>query len=77
MPSRFLTILLVGLATAVAGCSGGGDEPPAAEAPPERTRAQRDSLLSTLPVPGAQGVGRALDAAGAAAERARQHDTIR
>jgi len=68
--------LLVLLCTGLAGCSG-GDEAPSAEGPPERTRAQRDSLLSTLPVPGAQGVGRALDAAGAAADRARQHDTIR
>jgi hypothetical protein len=69
-------LLIVLLCTGLGGCSGGG-EVPEAEAPPERTRAQRDSLLSTLPVPGAQGVGRALDAAGAAAERARQHDTIR
>ena len=68
--------LLLILCTGLAGCSG-GEEAPAAEQPPERTRAQRDSLLSTLPIPGAQGVGRALDAAGAAAERARQHDTIR
>jgi hypothetical protein len=74
-PSANLLRLFV-LSTALVGCSGGG-EAPAADAPPERTRAQRDSLLSTLPVPGAQGVGRALDAAGAAAERARQHDTIR
>lgn len=76
MPTPVRATLLVILCSALAGCSGGG-EPPAADAPPERTRAQRDSLLSTLPVPGAQGVGRALDAAGAAAERARQHDTIR
>ncbi len=73
-PANLLRLFV--LSTALAGCSGGGP-PPAADAPPERTRPQRDSLLSTLPVPGAQGVGRALDAAGAAAERARQHDTIR
>lgn len=76
MSPKVLLILLAGLSAVATGCSG-GEDPPAAEAPPERTRAQRDSLLSTLPVPGAQGVGRALDAAGAAAERARQHDTIR
>jgi len=68
--SLFLLLILC------TGCSGGEDAADA-EPPPERTRAQRDSLLSTLPVPGAHGVGGALDAAGAAAERARRHDTIR
>ena len=72
-PTRLPLLFL--LSIALGGCPG-GEEPPA-DSPPERTRAQRDSLLSTLPVPGAQGVGRALDATGAAAERARQHDTIR
>lgn len=76
MPSKVHVILLTCLCLGLAGCSE-EREAPAADAPPQRTRAQKDSLLSTLPVPGAQGVGRALDAAGAAAERARQHDTIR
>lgn len=76
MTAKVLVILLAGVSAGAAACSGSA-APPAAEAAPERTRAQKDSLLSTLPVPGAQGVGRALEAAGAAAERARQHDTIR
>lgn len=75
MPAKVLVILLL-LSSGLAACSG-GETSASAEAPPERTRAQKDSLLATLPVPGAQGVGRALDAAGVAAERARAHDTIR
>lgn len=41
------------------------------------TRREKDSLISTIPVPGA---GRILDArraADQAAERAQQHDTVR
>ena len=40
------------------------------------TRRQKDSIISTLPVPGAGAVGKALDAADAARARAEQHDTI-
>jgi hypothetical protein len=40
------------------------------------TQRQRDSLLSTMPVPGAGAVGKALDAADKARERARQLDTM-
>ena len=40
------------------------------------TRRQKDSLISTMPIPGASGVGRALDAADAAKARAERHDTI-
>ncbi len=41
------------------------------------TQRQRDSLLSTMPVPGAGAVGKALEAADRARQRAEQHDTIR
>jgi hypothetical protein len=41
------------------------------------TQRQRDSLLSTMPVPGAGAVGKALEAADRARERAEQHDTMR
>lgn len=41
------------------------------------TQRQRDSLLSTMPVPGAGAVGKAMEAADRARERAEQHDTIR
>ena len=40
------------------------------------TRRQRDSIISTMPIPGAGGVGRALDAQDRARERAAAHDTI-
>ena len=40
------------------------------------TRSQKDSIISTLPVPGAGAVGKALEAADAARARAEQHDTI-
>lgn len=40
------------------------------------TQRQRDSLLSTMPVPGAGAVGKALEAADRARERAQQHDTM-
>lgn len=41
------------------------------------TRAQKDSIVSTLPIPGAAGVGRAIDAAGAMEDRAAAMDSIR
>ena len=40
------------------------------------TRRQRDSIISTMPIPGAGGVGRALDAQDATSERARALDSI-
>lgn len=40
------------------------------------TQRQRDSLLSTMPVPGAGAVGKALEAADRARERALVHDSI-
>ena len=40
------------------------------------TRRERDSLISTMPIPGAGGVGRALDAQDASRERARALDSI-
>jgi hypothetical protein len=56
-------------------CTGGEDQ--AGEVDPDTlTRAQKDSLLSTMPVPGAGAVGKALDAAETARARAEQHDTL-
>jgi hypothetical protein len=40
------------------------------------TQRQRDSLLGTMPVPGAGAVGKALEASDRARERAQQHDTM-
>ena len=52
---------------------GGGDAESAADT---LTRRQRDSIISTMPIPGARGVGRALDAQDAARARADQLDSI-
>ena len=60
---------------ALMGCSGGGQG--GGSLPGDTlTQRQKDSIVSTLPVPGAEAVGRALDAADAARKRAQEHDTI-
>lgn len=41
------------------------------------TRGQKDSLIATMPIPGAGAVGRALGAAENANARTQAHDTIR
>lgn len=51
----------------------GGDAQTAADT---LSRRQRDSIISTMPIPGASGVGRALDAQDAASARAAQLDSI-
>ena len=61
-------------ALGVWACSqGAGDAESAADT---LTRRQRDSIISTMPIPGARGVGTALDAQDAAAERAARLDSI-
>ena len=40
------------------------------------TRRQKDSIVSTLPIPGASGIGRAQKAVDQTNARAQQHDTI-
>jgi hypothetical protein len=73
---RGATWLLAAALVALIGCGGGGEESGQLD-PDTLTRRQKDSLLSTLPVPGAGAVGKALEAADAARARAEQHDTIR
>ncbi len=41
------------------------------------TRRERDSIIATMPIPGASGVGRALDASDRARDRANALDSIR
>ena len=53
--------------------SGAGDAQSAADT---LTRRQKDSLIATMPIPGASGVGRALEAVDRARARAADHDTI-
>ena len=55
---------------------GGGSDSESQAAQDTLTRRQKDSIVSTLPVPGAGAVGKALEAADAARARAEQHDTI-
>lgn len=40
------------------------------------TQRQKDSIASTLPLPGASGIGRALRASDAAKARAERHDAL-
>jgi len=63
------------LTLTVLACSGGGDgsDQTAADT---LTRRQKDSIISTLPIPGAAGVGKALQAADSASARARVHDSL-
>ena len=74
---RFLLAAVTALVVSAGavGCGGGGEESGQLD-PDTLSRRQRDSILSTLPVPGAGAVGKALDAADAARARAERHDSI-
>ena len=61
----FLTALLL---APLAAC-GLADEPEMAVDADTLTKRQHDSIVSTFPIPGAAGIGRAIDASDAAAER--------
>jgi len=71
--SGSLASLAVALLVLGCGGSGAGDEQATQDT---LSRRQKDSIISTLPVPGAGAVGKALDAADAARARAEAHDTI-
>ena len=58
-----------------AGCSFGGDAN-ASNAADTLTRRQKNEIISTLPIPGASGVGRALDVSDLASARARGQDSL-
>ena len=70
---RGLIVAAVLLGVWACGSSAGGTQ----SAADTLTRRQKDSLIATMPIPGASGVGRALDAVDQAAARAAAHDTIR
>ncbi len=70
---RALIVACAALAVWACGESG-GDAQSAADT---LTRSQRDSIIADMPIPGAGGVGRALDAADRARERADALDSIR
>ena len=54
--------------------SSAGDAQSAADT---LTRRQKDSLIATMPIPGAGAVGRALEASDRANARTESHDTVR
>jgi hypothetical protein len=62
------------LAVALHAC--GGSEGEAVSAADTLTRAQKDSIAASLPIPGAGGVGAAMRARDAAQERAAAHDSL-
>lgn len=69
-----LAAIAIAVVLSAGACSqSGGDAQSAADT---LTRRQRDSIISTMPIPGARGVGRALDAQDAARERAARLDSI-
>ncbi len=67
--------VLAALTVLIIGCEGLG-ESSASNAADTLTRRQKNEIISTLPVPGASGVGRALRATDLAAARALAHDTL-
>ncbi|NNM05065.1 MAG: hypothetical protein HKO65_08165, partial [Gemmatimonadetes bacterium] len=69
-------ILILSIFASSAACGGGAGQADEA-AQDTLTRREKDSIISTLPVPGAGAVGKALDAADAAKARAERHDTIK
>jgi hypothetical protein len=71
MTRRYFTPLALALMLAAAGCGGGE---PAEQT--ELTRAQKDSIVADLPIPGASAVGGAMEARDRANARTAQHDSI-
>ncbi len=69
------TAALAALTILSVGCSLGGDAS-ASNAADTLTRRQKDEIISTLPVPGARGVGRALEVSDQLADRANRHDSL-
>ena len=72
MKNRWPVALLV--LTLSACSSGSGDTRTAADT---LTRAQKDSIVADLPIPGASAVGTAMQARDRANARVEAHDTIR
>jgi hypothetical protein len=74
---RLLVVAIAVLGVWACGGSPGSGEGDGTEAAADTlTRQQKDSLISTMPIPGASGIGRAQEAADRARERAEAHDSI-
>lgn len=73
-------LIVVAVALSCWACGRGADDAQGAastaSATDTLTRRQKDSLISTMPVPGAGAVGRALDAQDASRARAAALDSI-
>lgn len=70
---RTITVVL-GSVLLLAACGGeGGDAQAAADT---LSRAQKDSIIADLPIPGSGGVGNAMRARDLANERTARHDSI-
>lgn len=68
--------LLVILLSVCASTACGGDSDDDRTAADTLTRAQKDSIVADLPIPGAQGVGAAMQARDRANARTADHDSI-
>ena len=66
--------VLAGSTVLLLGCSGG--QSASDRAAETLTRRQKDSIIATLPIPGAKGVGKALDALEKSNVRAAEHDSL-
>ncbi len=69
------TAALAALTILIVGCDLFGDAS-ASNAADTLTRRQKNEIIADLPIPGARGVGRALEASDLAAARAQAHDTL-
>ena len=74
MRMRLLVAVAAMLGVGACGQGAGGDT---AAATDTLTRRQKDSIVSTLPIPGASRIGAAQTAVDQANARVEQHDTIR
>lgn len=72
---RRLTALL--LMIGVAACGGDSGEEDGRTTADTLTRAQKDSIVADMPIPGAGAVGAAMRARDRANARTADHDTIR
>ncbi|HEY6109567.1 MAG TPA: hypothetical protein VIV56_11775 [Gemmatimonadales bacterium] len=73
---RRLSVLPSAIVLLVVACGGGNGGSPRHAGGDTLTERQRDSMLSTSKIPGASGVGKAMNAADSASARVRAADTI-
>ena len=74
---RLLMAAAVVITVGACGAAETEGEAETAVAADTLTRAQKDSIIADLPIPGASGIGAARQAVDRANARVQQHDTIR